>query len=176
MRLLGSYGDNEGYVYSGLFETTVFYFDWLFDYLGHGGQATADGVVAGGVVTGGLHQEPPELQLPENYRLPGNEHGLRGSLQVDHGAVTVTALGGPFPTILRRKGYDNRTAMGSGAVQLVSPMLTHWVVAGCCQTSTAAIGILKVRFVPEPASLMMLGAGISLLGLLSQVRRRPGDR
>ena len=63
--------------------------------------------------------------------------------------------------------------MGSGAVQLVSPMLTHWVSVG--EASTAAIGILKLTFVPEPSSLMMLGAGASLLGLLSLARRRSGS-
>jgi hypothetical protein len=86
------------------------------------------------------------------------------------GIVTVTALAGTFPTILQRKGYDNRTPMGSGAVQLVSPMLTKWVGAGT--SSTAAIGIMKVSFAPEPSEWMLLASGVSMLGLLAWLRRR----
>jgi hypothetical protein len=47
--------------------------------------------------------------------------------------------------------------MGSGAVQLVSPMLTNWVGAGT--SSTAAIGIMKVSFAPEPSEWMLLASG-----------------
>jgi hypothetical protein len=164
MRLLGSYGDNEGYVYNNL-TTSVFYFDWLFDYLGHGGQLTDSGVVTAAYT-----------KTRQNYGYL-RANGSRGTSTVyaevfkwTTGTVTVTALGGTFPTILRRKGYDNRTAMGSGAVQLVSPMLTHWVGAG--ESSTAAIGIMKVTFMPEPNRLTLLGVGISMLGVLFCVRRR----
>ena len=31
-----------------------------------------------------------------------------------------------FSTVLRRAGYDNRTPLGSGNIQLVTPSLTHW--------------------------------------------------
>ncbi len=102
----------------------------------------------------------------------GTTTGTAEAFKWTTGSVTVTALGGTFPTILRRKGYDNRTAMGSGTVQLVSPMLTRWVGAG--EGSTAAIGILKLTFAPEPSSSMMLGAGAALLGLLFCARRRAG--
>jgi hypothetical protein len=164
MRLLGSYGDNEGYLYNDV-TTTVVYLNWLFDYLGHGGQPTDGDVVTAGYIKNYLNHFYTRAS------------GSRGTSTVyaevfkwTTGSVTVTALGGTFPTILRRKGYDNRTAMGSGAVQLVSPMLTHWVGAG--ESSTAAIGILKVTFAPEPSGLMMLAAGASMLGLLSHIRRR----
>jgi hypothetical protein len=88
------------------------------------------------------------------------------------GTVTVTALGGSFPTIMRRTGYDNRTPMGSGAVQLVSPMLTRWV--GAVQSSTASIGIMKIQFAPEPSEWVLLASGVSMLGMMGWRRgRRP---
>jgi hypothetical protein len=166
MRLLGSYGDNEGYLYNGAV-TTVAYFNWLFDYLGHGGQATDGGVVTAGYTKSHL-----------NYFYT-RASGYRGTSTVyaevfkwTTGTVTVTALGGTFPTILQRKGYDNRTPMGSGAVQLVSPMLTKWVGAG--SSTTASIGIMKVHFAPEPREWVLLASGVSTLGLMAWRRgRRP---
>jgi hypothetical protein len=86
--------------------------------------------------------------------------------------VNVTAVGGTFPTIQQRKGYDNRTGMGSGVVQLVSPMLSKWTGAGV--SSTAGIGIMKIEFAPEPSEWMMLAGGVSMLGLL--IHRRRGRR
>ncbi len=52
MSLLGSYGDNEGYFLAAQNRTSVFYYNWLFQYLGHGGQATDAGEVTRGVVCG----------------------------------------------------------------------------------------------------------------------------
>ena len=88
------------------------------------------------------------------------------------GTVAVTARGGTFPTVLGRNGYDNRTKMGSGVVQLVSPMLTKWVGEGT--SATGAVGIMKVSFAPEPSEWMMLASGVSMLGLM--VHRRRGKR
>jgi hypothetical protein len=90
------------------------------------------------------------------------------------GTVNVTAVGGTFPTNIQRNGYDKRTAMGSGVVQLVSPMLSKWTGAGV--SSTAGIGIMKINvlFAPEPSEWMMLAGGVSMLGLL--IHRRRGRR
>jgi hypothetical protein len=162
MRLLGSYGDSQGYFNPYDAITTVFKYDWLLENLGDGGQATSGGVVTAGYAKSGF-----------NYYYT-RSFGSRGTSTVHveafkwtTGTVTVTALGGAFPTILQRQGYDSRTAMGSGAVQLVSPMLTRWVNTG--EASTASIGILKLIFVPEPHSRTMLLAGASMLGLLYRV-------
>jgi hypothetical protein len=38
--------------------------------------------------------------------------------------------------------------------------------------NTGAIGILRIKFVPEPASWLMLAAGIGFLGLLYRRRAR----
>jgi hypothetical protein len=157
MRLLGSYGDNEGYYYV---VTSVLYFNWLFHYLGHGGQATDGGVVTAGYMK---NYRNYYYTVDSGYRSTGTVYAE--AFKWTTGIVTVTALAGTFPTILQRKGYDNRTPMGSGAVQLVSPMLTKWVGAGT--SSTAAIGIMKVSFAPEPSEWMLLASGVSMLGLMA---------
>jgi hypothetical protein len=88
------------------------------------------------------------------------------------GTVTLYARDGSydyFPTVLRRAGYDNRTALGYGNIQLVTPSLTHswdgW-------DNTGHIGILKLRVVPEPGSLLLLAAGTGVLVLLRRMSRR----
>ena len=86
------------------------------------------------------------------------------------GTVSVSAAGdiGMFPEFLVRRGYDNRSPMGSlGIVQLVSPHLTHWAV-----THTAEIAILRLEFVPEPTSWLLLVTGAGLLAVLYRRRQR----
>ncbi len=165
MRLLGSYGENEGYVYN---VTTVSYQNWLFHNLGRGGQFTALGVVTAGYASSIVNYY---------YTVPA---GFRGTGPTVHaevfkwttGTVTVTAVGGIVPTLLQRKGYDHRTPMGSGAVQLVSPMLTRWTGGITLRGSTAAIGVMKLNFAPEPSQWMLLSSGISMLGLMAWRRSR----
>ena len=171
MRLLGSYASNSGYHYNAVTHI-VFYDDWLFGYLGHAGQATQ-----GGAVTGGYLKSRKNYYHFTTSGYPGTNTVTAEVFKWTTGTVTVTALDGGFSTILQRKGYDHRTPMGSGAVQLVSPMLTRWVGGTPGRTrlgeaSTASIGVLKVTFVPESSGSTMLGAGIVLLALLYRVRRR----
>jgi hypothetical protein len=91
------------------------------------------------------------------------------------GSVTVTAKGrGPHKTVHYAKGFDNRnttTPTGKGTVQLVTPVLTHWTQP-CCELDTGGVGILRLRFVPEPQTWVMLVVGASLLGVGHRVRRR----
>jgi hypothetical protein len=94
------------------------------------------------------------------------------------GLAVVSGVRGAYPTIIVRSGYDNRTSMGSGTVQLVSPHLVNWIgldcpSAGCSPRSetTAGIAILRLQFVPEPSSWLMLVGGIGLLGVLYRRRR-----
>jgi hypothetical protein len=164
MRLLGKYGDNEGYFYNNA-TTTVGYFNWLFHYLGHGGQGT-DG---GGVVTAAFVTSTVNSNHTRASGYATLSTVYQSLFKWTTGTVTVTAKGGTFPTVIQRKGYDNRTAMGSGAIQLVTPMLTKWVGAGT--SATAAIGIMKLNFAPEPSEWLMLASGISMLGLLAHWRR-----
>jgi hypothetical protein len=165
MSLLGSYGDNEGYFYAGGGVTSVFYYNWLFNYLGHGGQATNAGVVTGGYVVGPV----PAYGYTRASGMATTSYAEIEVFKWTTGTVAVTAVGGTFPTIQQRTGYDNRTAMGSGVVQLVSPMLSKWTGAGV--SSTAGIGIMKIEFAPEPSEWMMLAGGVSMLGLLLHKRR-----
>lgn len=164
MRLLGSYGDNEGYFYNQTL-TSVFYFNWLFDYLGNGGQATNAGVVTDAYVASYVN-----YGYTRDAGYPATSTVYAEVFKWTTGTVKVTAKQGTFPTILERAGYDNRTGMGSGVVQLVSPMLTHWVGSG--ESSTAGIGIMNLTITPEPSSAAMLGAGAALLGLMVHARFR----
>jgi hypothetical protein len=93
------------------------------------------------------------------------------------GLAVVSGVRGAYPTIIVRSGYDNRTSMGSGTIQLVSPHLVNWIgltcpFSGCTPRSetTAGIAILRLQFVPEPSSWLMLVSGIGLLGVLYRMR------
>jgi hypothetical protein len=103
-----------------------------------------------------------------------NTHGVEGSrFPWTTGSVTVTAKGrGPHKTVHYAKGYDNRTPTnGEGTIQLVSPVLTRWLQPGA-NFETGGIGILRIKFVPEPQALAMLVAGVSLLAVGYRVRGR----
>jgi hypothetical protein len=91
------------------------------------------------------------------------------------GAVSITATGGAFPTRFRRSGYDNRTSKGFGTIQLVAPQLVKWDFpnrSGPWDRHTGAIGILRIKFVPEPSGGVMLIAGVGLLVLISKSQGR----
>jgi hypothetical protein len=87
------------------------------------------------------------------------------------GSVTVSGLDPPHVTIERRHGYDKRTALGKGTIQLVTPVLTRWTQPAFDQF-TGGVGILRLRFVPEPGKWMLLVAGLSLLAVLYRGRAR----
>jgi hypothetical protein len=90
------------------------------------------------------------------------------------GSVTLTAIGrGPHKTVHYAHGYDNRnttTGLGKGTVQLVTPILTRWF--GYTDYETAGIGVLRIKFIPEPHTWVMLVAGVSLLGVATRLRGR----
>ncbi len=89
------------------------------------------------------------------------------------GTVSITATAGPFPTLFRRTGYDHRTSMGLGAIQLVAPQLVRWDFSkrnASWSRHTGAIGILRIEFAPEPSGCVMLVAGVGLLGVLYRIR------
>jgi len=89
------------------------------------------------------------------------------------GSVTVTARGYPHATVHYAQGFDNRnttTPSGKGTIQLVTPLLTKWF--GYEITQTVGVGILRIKFIPEPQTWMMLLAGASLLGVGYRLRGR----
>jgi hypothetical protein len=86
------------------------------------------------------------------------------------GQVGNFAKTGAYYTSIWRTGYDNRTSMGYGNIQLVTPTLTHWLSPGF-NTHTAQLGLLRIS-VPEPGAVLLLAAGGGVLGLLYWVSRR----
>jgi hypothetical protein len=89
------------------------------------------------------------------------------------GSVTVKATArGPHKTIHYGQGYDNRTPTSHrGTIQLVTPLLTRWLQP-CCKYETGGVGILRIKFLPEPQTWMMLVAGVLLLGVGYRMRGR----
>jgi len=91
------------------------------------------------------------------------------------GSVTVTAVrNGTHRTVHYSHGYDNRntsTPSGRGTIQLVSPSVTHWIDSSTVSYWTAGIGILRIKFLPEPRAFVMLTAGIAALAIAARLRR-----
>jgi len=91
------------------------------------------------------------------------------------GSVTVTATArGPHKTVHYAHGYDNRnttTPSGKGTIQLVTPVLTRWLQPAL-NYETGGIGILKIKFMPEPQAWAMLLAGIAFLGVACRMHGR----
>ncbi len=88
------------------------------------------------------------------------------------GTVTVSAKLPDYATTFEvRKGYDKRTPLGKGTIQLVTPVLTHWFNKGFV-TETAGVGVLRLKFVPEPEKWLLLAAGLLTLGILQRAPRR----
>jgi len=88
------------------------------------------------------------------------------------GEVSLTAVQrGPHRTVERRTGYDNRTALGKGTIQLVTPLLTRWLQPSV-NFETGGIAIMRLKFIPEPRKAMLLAAGLSVLAVLYRLRVR----
>jgi hypothetical protein len=96
----------------------------------------------------------------------GNANGWRWTT----GTVSVYASGDYnlnstlFPEHLMRAGYDNRSPSGGGTIQLVTPHLTSW--GGPPSLEMGAIGVLRLKFAPEPSGLLLLLSGALMLVLL----------
>ncbi len=92
------------------------------------------------------------------------------------GTVTATVSNGDgFRKILRREGYDRRTGAGVyGTIKLVAPQIAHWNFPNRNATpwdrTSAAIGILRIVFLPEPSGWLMLVAGTGALLILARFR------
>jgi hypothetical protein len=110
-------------------------------YFGGGGQGTA--VVAGipATVIGA-----PWSNLGADATTPTRVL----KLQFVSGGIPVTVTGTAF---------DKRTAGGAGSVQLVAPVSIKLLGGGL--GTLPAIGVLELQFVPEPGTLLLVGAGLA---------------
>jgi hypothetical protein len=165
MRLLGTMYSNEGF--ASVYDTYVAKYTWLFDYVG--GQAGA----SNSELTTPYFGFDYNFYIGRNYGFANTTSVVAAALSWTTGTATVTAVGGPFKTVVARAGFDNRDPHGYGDIQMVSPMLTRWIYAGGASAYyTAGVGIMQLSVAPEPHEWMLLGAGLSMLGLLYRANRR----
>jgi hypothetical protein len=89
------------------------------------------------------------------------------------GNVTARAPAGSLLLSATAKGSDQRTPSGKGQVQLVSPFLVRYTLEGSSvATYQPGVAIVKLHFVPEPSSALLLGAGgLALAALWASSRR-----
>jgi hypothetical protein len=171
MRLLGHYSTNRG-IESGAagFSTSTGETPWNLQYIGAGAK-TSMSVVTGGKTYATTISRKYYYPIPP----PGKygQSARKAAISVfswTTGTAEVTALSGPQATVLKRAGYDNRTPRGAGPIQLVSPALTRWTNT-FGDYHTGSIAVMKLVFVPEPVSGLMLASGIFTIGLLYRTRR-----
>jgi hypothetical protein len=86
---------------------------------------------------------------------------------------------GDFRTTRTRTGSAN-FAPGPGptsaSLQLVAPSVLRLGISGLTTLGIAVTSEISLRFVPEPASAAMLGAGIGGIGLLLVRQQRRKNR
>ena len=165
MRLLGNFQTHFAYSIAG--GQSVGTDPWLIEWLGNGTVTTGGAVNVATTSGTGTNKHDVLQETNTNYF-------SASALPWTTGIAHASALGGPFFSRFSRAGYDSRTAGGSGRIQLVSPMLTHWrTPAALVDYHTSSIGRLTLTFAPEPTSAMLLVAGISVLGLVYRAGRKP---
>jgi len=143
--------------------------NWRYDAIGTSPQTNKGVIVGGYLATYKAYYYHTGLMQQSTVNVEGSRFPWTT------GNVTVTAVGrGPHRTIHYTQGYDNRnttTPEGRGTIQLVTPVLTRWLQPGL-NFETGGVGILRIKFVPEPQTWAMLVAGISLLGVGYRMRER----
>jgi hypothetical protein len=85
--------------------------------------------------------------------------------------IPVTSWGwNTTPWTLTATGADLRTAGGAGTLVLISPMFIRTNLGG---TIVSSFATLTLNYVPEPATLLLVGAGLAGLALRGRKRRWP---
>lgn len=86
----------------------------------------------------------------------------------DVNTIMIMQVAAGNPVTLTASAYDNRTVNGAGTVQLVAPVLAK--IFGGNLGNLPVVGILKLQFVPEPGTLLLVGSGV--VGLVAFGRKR----
>jgi hypothetical protein len=143
--------------------------DWRYDVIGTSAPTMSSVVTNGYVVTFKAYYYHTALMATSTINVEGSRFPWTT------GSVTVTATGrGPHKTVAYTQGFDNRnttTPTGKGTIQMVTPVLTRWLQPAV-NFETGGVGILRIKFVPEPQTWAMLIAGVSLLGVGYRMRGR----
>ena len=149
--------------------------NWRYDAVG------ASAPTAGGVVVSGYQALYTEIYYNTNLMQQSTKNVVGSRFPWTTGSVTVKATGrGPHKTVHYAQGYDNRTTTMqgevtnvNGTIQLVTPIITKWLVPAVgFDFETGGVGILRIKFVPEPQMWATLIAGVSLLGVAYRIRAR----
>jgi hypothetical protein len=91
------------------------------------------------------------------------------SRRTDNGGIFMSAFGG---FAHGPASATSSTALTSGVVQLVTPIQVSTIGVPGNNDLLPLFGILTIHFVPEPAMLLLLGAGVAGLAILGRHRRR----
>ena len=114
-----------------------------------------------GMVTGFLASGPTGTNF--NYGWPFTT----GTVLIR--ATGTSAAAGPGGGTVSIMGYDNRTAMGLGNIQLVAGGLSQSTIQ--TTNGTQNYTIMRLEFAPEPGAIAGLVAGAALLGVVAWRRR-----
>ena len=146
--------------------------NWKYDVVGASGVMRT--AYPSGVITGGYITSYTAIYYHTAMKAKSTNTVVGSRFPWTTGTVTVTAKGrGPHKTVHYAHGYDNRnttTPSGKGTIQLVTPIMTRWF--GAKNYETAGVGILRIKFIPEPQTWSMLLAGAMLLGVGHRLRGR----
>jgi hypothetical protein len=168
MQMLGAYTTKVCYYRNG--GCSIGSMNWRYEAIGQSALYDSNSVVTQGYL---LTYIAPYYHTTLRQTSTINVYGSRFPWTT--GSVTVTATGrGPHKTVHYAHGYDNRnttTPSGKGTIQLVSPVLTRWLQPAV-NFETGGIGILRIKFIPEPQTWIMLAAGASLLYVGARMRGR----